>query len=152
MQESVMRGGKPEIIRSEFYTVDKDYFTSTCEYLRQKYGYTQYKGDAVEFHATGAVTFPLLGKSADIADKVVGRAAAAIMILGGVKRVYTDVISHLALDFLSKSSIEVSYKEAVPYIINRSQTDLCPMERATREIDSLEDIFTIIDDFVRSLA
>ncbi|MBQ7224485.1 MAG: HAD family phosphatase [Clostridia bacterium] len=70
MQESVMRGGKPEIIRSEFYTVDKDYFTSTCEYLRQKYGYTQYKGDAVEFHATGAVTFPLLGKSADIADKV----------------------------------------------------------------------------------
>lgn len=89
---------------------------------------------------------------AEIADKVVGRAAAAIMILGGVKRVYTDVISHLALDLLSKSSIEVSYKEAVPYIINRSQTDLCPMERATREIDSLEDIFTIIDDFVRSLA
>lgn len=89
---------------------------------------------------------------ADIADKVVGRAAAALMILGGVRRVYTDVISQLALDLLSKSSIEVSYNEVVPHIINRSQTDLCPMERATREIDSLEDIFTVIDDFVRSLA
>ena len=36
----------------------------------KKYGYTEYKGDSVEFHATGMVTFPLLGTKADIADKI----------------------------------------------------------------------------------
>ena len=38
--------------------------------MREKYGYTQYKGESVEFHATGMVTFPLLGTKADIADKI----------------------------------------------------------------------------------
>ena len=40
------------------------------EYLRKKYGYTEYKGESVEFHSTGMVTFPLLGTKADIADKI----------------------------------------------------------------------------------
>ena len=70
MQESVMENGKPKIIRSEFYTVDQDYFINVANDVRDKFGYTQYKGANVEFHATGAVTLPLLGKDADIADKV----------------------------------------------------------------------------------
>ena len=39
--------------------------------LYQRYGYTQYKGESVEFHGTGMVTFPLLGTKADLADKIV---------------------------------------------------------------------------------
>ena len=70
MQESVMENGRPKIIRSEFYSVDQDYFVRAANDVRAKYGYTQYKGANVEFHATGAVTLPLLGKDADIADKV----------------------------------------------------------------------------------
>ena len=70
MQESVMENGAPKIIRSEFYEVDKDYFIDVTNKIREKYGYTEYKGENVEFHATGAVTIPLLGKDADIADKV----------------------------------------------------------------------------------
>ncbi|MBR1709750.1 MAG: phosphomannomutase [Clostridia bacterium] len=38
--------------------------------LRQKYGYTEYAGDNVEYHASGCVTFPLLGTSARIEDKL----------------------------------------------------------------------------------
>lgn len=96
-------------------------------------------------------TEPTLLCGAKIADKVVGRAAAALMILGGVECLYTDVISNLALDLLNNSSIKVSYNRSVPHIINRAQTDLCPMEKATRNIESLDDIFTEIDNFVRSL-
>lgn len=70
MQESVMENGKPKIIRSEFYTVDKEYFERVTADVRARYGYTEYKGASVEFHETGAVTIPLLGKDADIADKV----------------------------------------------------------------------------------
>lgn len=70
MQESVMSNGVPQIIRSEFYTVDRDYFIAAANKIRERFGYTDYKGDNVEFHATGAVTLPLLGEDADIADKV----------------------------------------------------------------------------------
>jgi hydroxymethylpyrimidine pyrophosphatase-like HAD family hydrolase len=47
MQESKMIDGKFTIIRQETAQVDKEYFIKTIDYLRQKYGYTEYKGDGV---------------------------------------------------------------------------------------------------------
>ena len=38
--------------------------------LRKKTDYTEFKGDSVEFHTSGIVTFPLLGTKADIEDKL----------------------------------------------------------------------------------
>lgn len=70
MQESKMIDGRFTLMRQVTTTPDKDYFLEKAEYLRKKYGYTEYKGDSVEFHATGMVTFPLLGTKADIADKI----------------------------------------------------------------------------------
>lgn len=70
MEESKMIDGKFTIIRQITTTPDRVYFLEQAEYLRQKYGYTQYKGESVEFHTTGMVTFPLLGTKADIADKI----------------------------------------------------------------------------------
>ncbi len=89
---------------------------------------------------------------ADVADKVVGRAAASIMILGGVRRVYADTISQLALELFAQNNVEISYNQVVPYIINRAKTDLCPLERATKDLESLEEIFAAIEAFVSSLA
>lgn len=70
MQEGKMQDGCFCIVRTETAPVDKSFFCKQIEYLRQKYGYTRYKGESVEFHSTGMVTFPLLGTQADIADKV----------------------------------------------------------------------------------
>ena len=70
MQESKMIDGKFTIVRQITTTPNKKYFLEIAEYLREKYGYTEYKGDSVEFHATGMVTFPLLGTKADVADKI----------------------------------------------------------------------------------
>ncbi len=70
MQESRIIDGRFELIREEISPVDQEFFTEKLTYLRQKYGYTEYKGDAIEFHPSGMVTFPLLGMKADIADKV----------------------------------------------------------------------------------
>ena len=89
---------------------------------------------------------------AEVADKVIGRAAVALMIMGGVKRIYADTISQLAVELLAHSDIEVSYGEVVPHIINRSKSGLCPLESATSKIDSLEQIVEIIDNFVRELS
>ncbi len=38
--------------------------------LREKYGFTEYAGDNVEYHASGCVTFPILGTKAELADKL----------------------------------------------------------------------------------
>ncbi len=38
--------------------------------LREKYGYREFTGDNVEFHASGCVTIPLLGTKANAEDKL----------------------------------------------------------------------------------
>lgn len=70
MQESTVKNGEFKIIKQITTDTDKEFFRKKIEYLREKYGYTEYKGDSVEFHATGMVTFPLLGTKADIKDKL----------------------------------------------------------------------------------
>ena len=70
MQESKIIDGKFTLVKQVVTNVDKEFFIEKINYLREKYGYTEYKGESVEFHATGMVTFPLLGTKAEIADKI----------------------------------------------------------------------------------
>ena len=70
MQESIIEDGEFKIIREDTVFPDKEYFNSKCHYLREKYGYTEYSGAHLEFHASGMVTFCLLGSGARIEDKV----------------------------------------------------------------------------------
>ena len=70
MQESIIEDGELKIIREDTVFPDKEYFNSKCHYLREKYGYTEYSGSHLEFHASGMVTFCLLGSGARIEDKV----------------------------------------------------------------------------------
>ena len=70
MQESRMVDGVFTIVRDDRVLPDRNFFLRECARLREKYGYTSYTGDPVEFHESGMVTFPLLGTKADIADKL----------------------------------------------------------------------------------
>lgn len=49
---------------------NKEAVTQKINALREKYGYLDYKGDNVEFHPSGCVTFPLLGTKAEQKDKL----------------------------------------------------------------------------------
>ena len=70
-----------------------------------------------------------------IADKIVGKAVALLFILAGIKEVYAEVISESALIILSKYKIIVSYNICSDKIINRTGTDICPMEKAVLTIE-----------------
>ena len=70
MEEVHAERGEPVTVRKEESHPDRAYFVRTVAYLREKYGYTAYRGEGVEFHATGMVTFPLLGTEARIEDKL----------------------------------------------------------------------------------
>lgn len=71
MQESRIIDGIFTIIRDDKVIPDKEFFMRECSRLREKYGYTSYAGDPLEFHESGMVTFPLLGTGAAIEDKLV---------------------------------------------------------------------------------
>lgn len=85
---------------------------------------------------------------ASIADKVIGKAAASLMLLGGIKEIYADMISEPAIDLLTKNNIEVSFKNKVSYIKNRDQSGWCPLEELTNGEESLDNIFSLIEVFI----
>ena len=90
-------------------------------------------------------------QGAVIADKVVGKAAAALMVLGNISELYADVISIPALALLQNNNIPVTFSEAVPFIKNRDESDWCPLEICCSKAKTLEDIYPLIEEFVKRI-
>lgn len=86
-------------------------------------------------------TEPQTLRGAALADKVVGKAAAALMIVGRISEVHADMISEQALQLFNVNAPEtaVGYDKLVPHIINRQQTGWCPMELACRDCRTAEE-------------
>ena len=57
-------------VRDMVLPCDKASVSARILALREKYGFTDFKGESVEFHPSGCLTFPILGTKADIADKL----------------------------------------------------------------------------------
>ena len=89
-------------------------------------------------------------KGALIADKAVGKAAAACMVVGGVKHVHADVMSEPALALLQHHGVEAEYGTLVDHIINRTGDGWCPMERLSRDESDPAVIIQKVKDFFES--
>ena len=59
-----------DIIRDITIDCDKEAINKKVDALREKYGFTKYAGDSVEFHPSGCVTFAILGTKARQEDKL----------------------------------------------------------------------------------
>ena len=70
------------------------------------------------------------------ADRIVGKAAALLYALIGVRQVYAEVMSKDAVRALESRKIAFSYDTLTDRIINRRGDDICPMERAVANIDT----------------
>ena len=68
---------------------------------------------------------------ADVADKVVGRAAAALMVEGGVRRVWAEVLSRQAVPFFEQAGISYDAASIVEGIVRRTDDQSCPLEEIT---------------------
>ncbi len=69
------------------------------------------------------------------ADKIVGKAAAMLYVLLGVKEVYAEVLSRAGAEVFANYKIACEYGELTGQIINRNGDGICPMEKAVQEID-----------------
>ncbi len=68
-------------------------------------------------------------KNALVVDKVVGLAAARLLVFAQVKEVHAFIASGPALSYLQKRGIPIYAKKIVRNILNKDKTDMCPMER-----------------------
>ena len=93
---------------------------------------------------------PEVLRGALIADKAVGKAAAACMVVGGIGQVHADVMSEPALALLQAHGISSGYDQLVDHIINRTKTGWCPMELLSRDEDDPDAIIGKIKDFFQS--
>ena len=64
-----------------------------------------------------------------IADTTVGLAVSSILVFGGIKEVYGEIMSQSAADLLEKHGINFSYGKLVKNIMNREGNAICPMEK-----------------------
>ena len=91
---------------------------------------------------------PEILRGADVADKVIGKAAALLFAYGGVRSVWAARMSEAARDFLQAAGIIIDYDELVPAILNRDGTGLCPMEQKVIGIDEPEEAFRMFDGMI----
>lgn len=87
-------------------------------------------------------------RDAQLADKVVGKGAAALMVLGRVQEAYARVISKSALCLLQQAGIMTTYGQCVDHIINRAGTDWCPVEKLCSQAETAEECLPLIQSFV----
>jgi hypothetical protein len=74
-------------------------------------------------------------RGAVVADKVLGRAAALVIIAFGVPVVYGAVMSDHGREALESAGIAHSYGRLVGFIANRTGDGMCPIEQMSLGFD-----------------
>lgn len=78
------------------------------------------------------------------ADRVVGRAAAFLYVMLGVKEVHAGVMSVPAEEVFRRFGIACGCARRVEAIFNRTNTGFCPMESAVWDIEEPEEALAAI--------
>ncbi len=87
-------------------------------------------------------------KDAIVADKVIGKVAGSLMIAGGVKSVYSKVVSSLIVDKFRENNINLEYEEIIPFIKNKDKTGMCPMEQKFKNEEDIQKIYETVINVV----
>lgn len=87
-------------------------------------------------------------RGAVIGDRVTGRASAMLCIYSGAVAVYTPLASDSAATELQLANIKLIADERTPRILNRQGTDMCPFEKMTEDLQSSNEVFQTLVDFL----
>lgn len=85
---------------------------------------------------------PEVLQGAVIADKVIGKAAAAMVVVGGVKALYAEVMSKKAIPFLDEAGIAYTYGTLVDTI--KEEGDRCQLEKITAPATTPEETIALL--------
>jgi len=90
-------------------------------------------------------------KGLDVADKIIGKASAMLLVYSGVNSVNALVMSKSAIEIFKKYGVSYSYDEYCEYIINRTKDGMCPMEETVKDIDDFKIAYKALNDKVNSI-
>ena len=90
-------------------------------------------------------------KGSSVADKVIGKAAAMIYEHAAIKELSTKLISENAINVLGNTSIIYEYEKSVPYIKNRDQSGMCPVETLSLKVNNIDDLLIEISNFLANI-
>jgi hypothetical protein len=97
-----------------------------------------YKNERLLFASTKDRLLPLVEyidksapyeKDVTVFDRVIGNAAALLLIKINCREIYSYLGSELAAGTLSSFGISYQFTETAPYIKNEAGDDMCPMEK-----------------------
>ncbi|MFC2012828.1 DUF1893 domain-containing protein [Chloroflexota bacterium] len=71
-------------------------------------------------------------KGVTVFDRIVGNAAALLLIKLGCREARSPMGSELAVKTLNRAGISYRFARIVPYIQNQSQQGMCPMEKLSQ--------------------
>mgnify|MGYP004631369137 FL=1 len=87
---------------------------------------------------------PDLLRGAVVYDTIVGKAAAALFVLGGAQSVYAETISDAAVALLQEAGVACCWQTRTGQIINRRGDGLCPFEQAVLTCQTPEACLPVI--------
>lgn len=70
-----------------------------------------------------------------VVDKIVGKAAAMLFVLGGVSGVYGLTMSEAGRDYLLQHGVSAQCGQCPAYIQNRMGNGMCPMELTVADLE-----------------
>jgi hypothetical protein len=82
---------------------------------------------------------PELLRDALVVDKIIGKAAAMLLTLGGVKEIHTYMLSQNGRAFLERHHIPVTAQCDIDMIQNRQKDGICPFEKSVLDTEDLEE-------------
>lgn len=94
---------------------------------------------------------PEMLKGAAIADKIIGKGAAMILVLGKVKKIYGEVMSVAARDYLEERNIPIEYGRCVDVITARNDKGICPIEKSVLAIDDPDEGLAVLKKTIARL-
>lgn len=90
-------------------------------------------------------------KGYSLADKIIGKAQAMLIVKAGIKEVYAKVLSKNGERILKKYNVPYSFDILTDEIINRKGTGPCPMEIAVKDIEDIEKAYEVLKEKVLAL-
>jgi hypothetical protein len=90
-------------------------------------------------------------RGATVVDKIIGKAAAMLLTLGGARHIYGELMSVSAYDYLTSRGIKAEYGRKIDIISNREGNGICPLERSVKDIDDPQEAYEILQQTIAKL-
>jgi hypothetical protein len=90
-------------------------------------------------------------KNASIADQIVGKAAAFLIVYSRADSVFAVIITEEGLKLLEQNHISAEFQKIVPNVLNKEKTDICPFEKSVMNCRDAKEAFGILKNIFHQM-